>query len=80
MEETEQRTRHVHKVNLCVAHKVCRHCYEDQKPTPDCLGCGEKIFYGLSALDDFCVWLFNKRNKDAICFAHNAQGQLFIVI
>ena len=66
----------MHRVSLAMAHKVCRHCYKTQEPTEDCNGCGEKLFYGLSALDDFCHWFFSPRNKDAVAFAHNAKVKL----
>ena len=66
-----------HEPNLCVAHRVCSECSEAPvTPSSTCQICGtqEHIFFGDSARDDFCSWLFSGENNGSIVLAHNFRG------
>ena len=66
-----------HEPNLCVAHRVCTECSESTvTPLSSCQVCGkhEHIFFGDTARDDFCSWLFSGENNGSIVLAHNFRG------
>lgn len=65
-----------HRVNLCVAEKVCDLCYEKEGV---CAQCGPSLHVfpkkdDEDALDSFCRWLFvSGENKACIGMAHYMQ-------
>jgi len=74
--ENEYGTVHKHVPNLCVAHRVCEIC-NDEDINKDCDHCGQKlfVFQGYSCLDSFCDWLFNDiKNENRTAIAHHARG------
>ena len=59
-----------HVPTHCIAQKVCENCNDD-KP---CKTCGEFVFDGPNARDDFCKWLFSEDNEGTKVFCHNFKG------
>lgn len=60
-----------HKVNFCVAQRVCDLCKDCWKPDDNCSICGQRefIFAGEMALNDFCTWLFRVEHQGfTVCF------------
>ena len=48
----------IHEPNLCIAHKVCVECLDQEDAT--CKRCGdrERVFEGPNTQTEFCEWLF----------------------
>ena len=68
---------HRHIPNLCIAHKVCEICMnQDVNEDSHCSNCGknERIFRGQNTRDDFCKWLFSEDNTGVTVFCHNFKG------
>lgn len=66
-----------HKPNLCVVHKVCSLCRDQEfSSTSECLQCGpnEMVFSGPNTTTLFCQWLFTKQNYGATVICHNFKG------
>ena len=83
-----------HYPNLCVAKVTCDNCWDTESRSVRsdmcsfCIG-GTKNFYGLSAVEDFCTWLFDEYHRclntvqksnnlkkiiTVFAFAHNAKA------
>lgn len=66
-----------HKPNLCVVHKVCLECL-DQEVTQHskCKICGKNdlVFNGKNTTNEFCQWLFSGDNNGATVLCHNFKG------
>lgn len=63
-----------HRPNLCVVHKVCLNCYDEELTTNStCEHCGqnEMVFAGSNTTDEFCKWLFSGSNNGATVLCHN---------
>ena len=66
-----------HRPNLCVAHKVCENCMDEnvnEKSWCDHCGKKEQIFYGENSRDDFCRWLFSEQIVSSKVLCHNFKG------
>jgi len=66
-----------HIPNLCVAHKVCEKCMDENvNKSSRCDVCGqnENVFVGDTARDDFCRWLFSEYNAGAKVLCHNFKS------
>ena len=64
-----------HQINFCVAQKSCSFCREkDMSET--CEFCKEKevVFMGKDVQEQFCRWLFSRKNENYTCFAHNFRS------
>jgi hypothetical protein len=63
-----------HKPNVCVIHKVCLECLnQDVTPYSECKICGknEIVFSGINTTNEFCQWLFFGENNGATILCHN---------
>ncbi|CAG2245162.1 unnamed protein product [Mytilus edulis] len=66
-----------HKPNLCVVHRVCSGCLEqniNSSSTCDTCGKNEIIFSGPNTNAEFCQWLFSGENNGATFLCHNFRG------
>uniref|UniRef100_A0A914UUB4 DNA-directed DNA polymerase n=1 Tax=Plectus sambesii TaxID=2011161 RepID=A0A914UUB4_9BILA len=71
--ETELGPTYLHKVNYCIAHKVCDSC--KTRPIEEgCPRCGPKRKFDFKTLEEFCSWLFGEGGRGSVCFAHNMKG------
>ena len=67
----------VHEPNLCVAHRVCIECLDEEVDSvSECDQCGqhESVFWGKGSEVDFCEWLFTEDNEDTTVLFHNFKG------
>jgi hypothetical protein len=62
-----------HLVNAAHARIVCDACENEDESVKFCVCCGVRkiLFIGANALNEFCEWLFEKKNT--IALAHNAS-------
>ena len=71
-------TTRVHVVNLCVAHKICTHCFDEKDINVRCAECGirEFVFNSMNPVKELLdlIWDFRKSCKKIICIARNASG------
>jgi hypothetical protein len=58
-----------HEVNLVCVTRKCVNCVNDLECTDT--ECRDLFF---SSNDEFCIWLFNSKNKNFIAFAHNMRS------
>lgn len=66
-----------HKPNLCVVHKVCGLCLnQDVNVISKCVNCGpnEQVFSGQDKTTLFCQWLFSPQNYGSTVICHNFKG------
>ena len=69
---------HRHVPNLCVVHKVCQECLDEEEIDEHsfCPFCQykQRIFSGPNTRNDFCKWLFSEENEGTKVFCHNFKG------
>jgi hypothetical protein len=58
-----------HEVNLVCVTRKCVNCINDLECTDT--ECRDLVF---TDNDEFCIWLFNSKNKNFIAFAHNMRS------
>ena len=66
-ETYECRETHNHIVNLAMARKVCKNCFDNEDKCNECQK--PYVFY---SIDEFCEWSLNQKNT--IQIAHNFKG------